>query len=50
MACFGLILTIFREASKLRDLEPLAFDPTKVVELLKPERQQMAAAQPGRAR
>jgi hypothetical protein len=48
IACFGLIRTIFREASKLRDVEPVAFDRTKVVELLKSERQ-MAAAQPGQA-
>ena len=48
MACFGLIRTMFREASKLREIESEAFDPTKVVELLKAGRQAVAA-QPGRA-
>jgi phosphatidylglycerophosphate synthase len=48
VACFGLVRIIFREASKLKEIEPVAFDPAKVVELLKPERQAVAA-QPGRA-
>ena len=48
MACFGLVRTMFREASKLREIESEAFDPTKVVELLKSERQAVAA-RPGRA-
>lgn len=39
IACFGLVRTIFREASELREVEPVAFDPAKVVELLKSEKQ-----------
>jgi phosphatidylglycerophosphate synthase len=48
VACLGLVRTIFREASKLRELEPVAFDPAKVVELLKSEKR-VAAAGPRQA-
>lgn len=38
LACFGLIRTIHREASKLKEIESEPFDPTKVVELVKSKR------------
>jgi phosphatidylglycerophosphate synthase len=48
IACLGLICIIFREASRPREIEPLAFEPSKVVELLKSERP-LTAVRPGRA-
>lgn len=39
VACLGLVRVIFREAAKLAQVEPVPFDPTKVVELLKREKQ-----------
>jgi archaetidylinositol phosphate synthase len=35
VACFGLIRTVFREATKLKEIEMAPFDPNKVIELLK---------------
>jgi phosphatidylglycerophosphate synthase len=39
IACLGLVREIFRQAAKLKQVEPLPFDGSSVVELLKHERQ-----------
>jgi archaetidylinositol phosphate synthase len=39
VACLGLVCVIFREAAKLKQVEPVPFDRAKVVELLKREQQ-----------
>src|SRR5262249_27801780 len=39
VACMGLVREIFREASKLKHIEPVPFDRGRVVELLKHEKQ-----------
>jgi phosphatidylglycerophosphate synthase len=39
VACLGLLRVIFQEAAKLRQVEPVPFDPAKVVELLKRDKQ-----------
>jgi archaetidylinositol phosphate synthase len=38
IACLGLVRVIFREAAKLRQIEPVPFDRARVVELLKRQR------------
>ena len=38
LACCGLVRIILREAAKLRAVEPVAFPPGKVIELLKSEK------------
>jgi phosphatidylglycerophosphate synthase len=39
IACLGLVREIFRQAAKLKQVEPVPFDGNSVVELLKRERQ-----------